>query len=217
MTVSASVAVTNRNWHTPAASPGEVPNGTFLTLPVPPAQSGSDSGLGAAAYQLTDTGFSITTIADSGPNAGYSYYASALNFSSSYFHYEINPDLENINSAFYLAQCGNYNATTNPNGFISGSNLFAQTRRHEYNSATQSHYAFYSNSLNANNPGDYFESRVAVPSTDLTTFNSDTRSGINSRYSTITSDTSVEPYAVNYSETGVPLGNVNYSPYVPCN
>jgi hypothetical protein len=207
--LSANINVTNRNWHTNPASPAEVANGTILTLPVPPAQSGSDSGLGAGAYQLTDTGFSITTIGDSGPNSGYSYYASVLVFSSSYFHYEINPDLENSNSTFSQHQSGT-------NGFISWSNLLAQTNRHEWNSATQSHYAFYSNGLSSNNPGDYFESRVAAPSTNLTTFNADTRSGINSRYNTITADTSVEPYPVNYSETGTPLGNVCYSPYTAC-
>jgi hypothetical protein len=207
--LSAGISVNNRNWHTSPASPAEVSNGTFLALPVPPAQSGNDSGLGASAYQLTDTGFSITTIGDSGPNSGYSYYASALNFSVSYYQYEINPDLENSNSTFSQHQSGT-------NGFISWSNLLAQTRRHEYNSTTQSHYAFYSNSLGTNNPGDYFESRVAPPPTNLSTFNSDTRSGINSRYTTITVNTSVEPYAVNYSETGVPLGNVCYSPYTAC-
>ncbi len=214
--LSASITVNNRNWHNTPASPAEVPNGTFLALPVPPAQSGNDSGLGAATFRITDTGFNITTIGDSGPDSGYSYYASALSFSSFYYQYEINPDLENTSSTFYNAQCGNYNATTNPNGCISGSNLLTQTRRHEYNGATQSHYAFYSNSLNTNNPGDYFESRLAAPSTNLTTFNTDTRAGINSRYNTIATDTSVQPYPANSSETGVPLGNVNYSPYTPC-
>jgi hypothetical protein len=207
--LSATVSVTNRNWHTNPASPAQVPNGTFLVLPVPPAQSGSDSGLGAAAYRLTDTGFSITSIGDSGPNTGYSYYASPLNFSVSYYQYEINPDLENSNSTFSQHQTGT-------NGFISWSDLLAQTRRHEYNSTTQSHCASYSNSLGRNNPGDYFESRVAAPSTNLTTFNADTRSGINSRYDTITTDTSVEPYPVNYSEAGVPRGNVCYPPYTAC-
>ena len=207
--LSRSITVNNRNWHTNPASPAPVPNGTFLALPVPPVQSGNDSGLGAATYQLTDTGFSITTVSDSGPNSGYSYYASALNFSISYYQYEINPDLENSSSTFSQHQSGT-------NGFISWSNLLAQTRRHEYNSTTQSHYAFYSNSLGTNNPGDYFESRVAAPSMNLTTFNDATRAGINSRYNTITTNTSVEPYPVSYSETGVPLGNVCYSPYTAC-
>src|SRR5215510_9244524 len=54
------------------------------------------------------------------------------------------------------------------------------------------------------------------PSTNLTTFNADRRSGINSRYNSITADTSVQPYPVNYSETGVPLGNVCYAPYAAC-
>jgi hypothetical protein len=51
-------------------------------------------------------------------------------------------DLENTNSTFYQSQCGNYNATTNPNGFISGSNLLADTTRHE-SGTVNAHYENY--------------------------------------------------------------------------
>jgi hypothetical protein len=156
---SASIAVTNRSWHTSPATSVEVANGTFVLLPVPPQPTGLDAGLGESQEDVGNNSFASTFISDGGPNNGYGYYATQPTFTTSY-SYEINPDLENTSSTFYLKQCGNYNSQTNPSGCISGSNLLAQTRRHEYNSTTQSHYAFYSNSISGtNNPGDYVELR----------------------------------------------------------
>lgn len=220
-TPSATVTVTNRNWHTNPASPAEVLNGTFYTMAVPPQNVGKDSGLG---YSLENTGnnpFGSTFISDGGPNNGYGYYANQPTFNT-LFQYEINPDLENSSSTFYQAQCGNYSANTNPNGYISGSNLLTQTKRHEYNSLVESHYAFYSSSVTgANNPGDYVEARIATPGTTQSAFDSQTSDGLQNGttglYSKILSDSANEPFPVNYSETNVPLGNINYAPYAACN
>ncbi len=225
-TPMASIAVNARNWHTNAASPAEVPNGTFFLLPVPPQATGSDAGLGESQVNFTNNSFSSTFISDNGPNNGYGYYASQPTITTT-FPYEINPDLENINSTFYTHQCGNYNAQTQPNGFISGANLLTQTRRHEYNSTTQSHYAFYSSSLSgANNPGDYVESRVAAPGTSQSSFDSTTGTTLNNPpgscsgtglYQKICQAAFVEPFPVNYDANGTFLGNINYAPYTACN
>jgi hypothetical protein len=219
--LSASVTVTNRNWHTNAASPAKVTNGTFATLPVPPQPQGNNSGLGISLERTGNAGFGSTFISDGGPNNGYGYYATQPTFTPLLYQYEINPDLENTGSTFYLSQCGNYNATTNPGGYISGSSLLTQTNRHEYNSTTESHYAFYSNSISTkNNPGDYVESRIAVPGTTATTFDNATSDALNNSstgiYAKILADFSVEPYPVNYSEIDVFLGNINYAPYTAC-
>jgi hypothetical protein len=72
-------------------------------------------------HYVLNSGLQYSTISDNGPNQGYTYWPSNQIFSTWNFQYEINPDLENTVSAFYQAQCGNYSATTNPNGFISGS------------------------------------------------------------------------------------------------
>jgi hypothetical protein len=145
-TLSASFTVPNRNWHTGPASPAEVANGILITLPQPPQNTGTDSGLGYFKWHCVlnsgSQGLQYSTINDNGPNQGYTYWPSKQIFSTWNFQYEINPDLETVGSTFYQAQCGNYNATTNPNGFVSGSNLLTQTNRHEWNSSTQSHYAF---------------------------------------------------------------------------
>jgi len=214
--LTAAVSVTQRTWHTAPASPTSVPNGTFITLPVPPQNTGTDSGLGYSKWQATYSGVPSTTISDAGPNAGYYYYTSNFNFTQFYYQYEINPDLANTSSTFYTAQCGNYNASSNPNGFISGANLLTQTDRHEWNSSTQSHYAFYSNGLNSNNLGDYLEARVAPPGADISAFDAQTANGITSDLTAIKNAAAVEPYAVNYSELGVNLGNINYLPYTAC-
>jgi hypothetical protein len=210
-TLTASLTVNARNWHTGSASPVEVANGTFYTLPVPPQPTGTDSGLGIAREQTGDQGFNYFTVG-SGPNSGFTYINTQPSIST-VFQYEINPDLENSGSIFSTKQYGNC-------GFISWSNLLAQTRRHEYNSTTQSHYAFYKNSLNlvANNPGDFFEQQFAAPNTDLISWASNVvRSGANSRYNQIFAETfGVEPFPVNDSETGTFLGNINYVPYASC-
>jgi hypothetical protein len=215
-TLTARITANSRSWHTSSASPVEVANGTFRALPVPPAPSGSDAGLGESQEITGNSLFGgVSFLSDGGPNNGYGYYGTMPSFQTSY-KYEINPDLKNTGSTFYLHQCGNY-STSNPSGYISGSNLLAQTRRHEYNSITQSHYAFYSNSLsNPNNPGDYVESRVAPPGANPSSFDSATGSGLSNLYQNIVNAFSVEPFSVNKDANGNFLGNINYAPYAPC-
>ena len=207
------VTVNNRNWQTNPASAMQVPNGTFLALPVPPQPTGDDSGLGSSQVSTGDPGF-----IGGGPNNGYLFYSSPLTMSPLSYRYEINPDLEDQSSSFSQHQCG-------MGGIISWNDLITQTRRHEYNSSTQSHYAFYTTAMNssANNPGDYFQARVGAPGTDATQFGQDTRTGLNTRYDQIVAQSRtsgnppVEPYPVNYSETGQALGSINYAPYMsPC-
>ena len=218
--VTRTITVTNRNWHTSPASPAQVPNGTIVTLPVPPQPNvpePGDSGLGVSEEQTGNPAFSHATVGDNGPNHGFTYYATQPAFSPLFFRYTINPDLENSGSVFSQRQCGNYDPNSNPGGFISWTNLLTQTRRHEFNHPVQSHHAFYSVAMNLNNPGDFVESRVAPPGSNPTTFNQDTQSGLDSRYSQIFAASMAEPFPVNHSETNVFLGDINYAPYAPCN
>ena len=208
--LSASITVTARNWHTNPASPTEVSNGTFFTLPIPPQNVGIDAGLAESKWSAPYNSPSLSTLNDGGPNQGYTYFPSNFSFTAFYYQYEISPDLENSASTFSQHQSG-------INGVISWTNLLAQTRRHEYNSLVQSHYAFYSNSMGSNNPGDYLEQQVASPGSNLTTFINSTTEGIGVRFGAITSAFLVEPFPVNYSETGTPLGIVCYAPYTACN
>jgi hypothetical protein len=217
--LSASITVTNRSWHTAPATPAEVANGTFITLPVPPQNTGTDSGLGYFQWHYVlnsgSQGLQYSTLNDNGPNQGYTYWPSNQIFSTWNAQYEINPDLENTASTFYQEQCGR-------NGWILGSNLLTQTNRHEWNSSTQSHDALYSTSLNSNsnNPGDFLEQQIAPPGADLNTFAQNSTSGINNRLTTVSSASENEAalYPVNYSETGNILGNINYGPsYGSCN
>ncbi|MGH9512210.1 MAG: hypothetical protein ACRD2U_08740 [Terriglobales bacterium] len=201
----------NRNWHTGQASATGVPNGTFYTLPLPTQPIPPDSGLGKFSEDTSNSsGPTSTVIEDNGPNNGYAYFASQLSIST-LFQYEINPDLQSSTSQFSTHQWGAC-------GYISWSNLLTQTNRHEYNSSTQSHYAFYTTSINSstNNPGDFFEQQIAIPGADLVQFANLTKSGLVARYNQVFADTSVEPYPVNDSETGTFLGNINYAPYATC-
>jgi hypothetical protein len=203
-------------WHREPASPFEVPNGWLIvngqtqTLPVPPQASGEDAGLGVAGWGAPYQGMQHTVIGV-GPNTGFAYYASPLTFTSFFFQYTINPDLEDSGSTFSQKQYGAC-------GFISWGNLLPQTRRHEYNHATESHHGKYANAMNdtANNPGDYIEARVALPSANKEQFDTDSGAGLTSRFQQIDTAFKQQPYAVNFSESGAPLGNVNYAPYANC-
>jgi hypothetical protein len=213
-----AITINPRSWHVTPAEPTEVNNGQLLsndgqavTLPVPPVPNGILSNLGASAFALTYGQLDLTKV-PKGPNAGFAYFASGLSVTANFFNYELNPDLVNPQSEFAQHQCGS-------GGFISWSDLFTQTRRHEYNSSSESHWAFYSDSMTKNNLGDYVESRFLTPGSDVQSFIGATASTLTTLLAQIKSDMSVEPYPVNYSETDQPLGNINYAlpSYAPCN
>lgn len=82
---------------------------------------------------------------------------------------------------------------------------------------TQSHYANYLASWNKYNGGDYLESRIAAPGSDLNLWAQETGDTLSKYYheegGLIDIETKVEPYAVNVSESGTPLGDINFTPY----
>jgi hypothetical protein len=210
------VTVSNRNWHSNPASPVSA---NFQTWTSPP-QPTDNPLLGVSNWSIGDNGFSATTISN-GPNTGYLFYANPLSPNNYFYQYSIDPDISNTNSSFYLHQCGQ-------NGVILGSDLLAQTLRHEYNSQTESHWAFYSESLNDNNPGDLFEFQVGTPGSNQTTFQNATRNAVDQVYANIRAEMATkgptmngEPFAVNQSETGQFLGTINFpnaaNVYSTCN
>lgn len=225
---SAQVTVNARpGWATSPASAVQVPNGTFLMLPVPPQPQGNDAGVGEYYANITFPGLPAVSPVTSGPNAGFGYYDENAAFSTAY-QYEINPDLENTSSIFYTSQWGNY-PTPNPGGCISGANLRLQTHRHEHGSA-QSHYANYTAAMaGPNNPGKYFESRIAAPGYNPSVFDTETGQGliigdaiqcISGVICSILASTKIEPPGVNEDAFGNFLGDINYAPYTspsePC-
>jgi hypothetical protein len=208
------ITVNPRSWHIDPANPTQVQGNTLadasgttvLTLAVPPLVP---PDLGYSYWVETPLQYTWTTLS-AGPNAGFTYYSSPLTFGNFWFHYVVNTDLANKSSVFSLHQCG---AT----GFISWSDLYAQTQRHEYNSAAQSHWAFYMISWNNNNPGDYYEASVALPNADVAQFNTVSTNAIQDLIALINMNGSLEPYAVNKSEAGIFLGNINFGPnYATC-
>lgn len=189
--------------------------GCTLNVPDPPVAAGDLVGA-----SCVDQGFHPLTaqITDSGPNNGYSYVTSISNQGGSIataYYYIVAPSLQNSSSDFFKAQCGNYNAATNPSGFISGVNLSTNTFRHEAGSV-QSHYQNYVLAQNnsANNLGITAEATVEF--TDITTFDNDLSSILTGKANAIMAAQGVQPCSVQQDANCVFQGNVNLLPYKAC-
>lgn len=216
--VQCFISVTSRtDWHKNPQSAQEVFNGalvisgTPVILPVPPQPTGSDAGLGAHGWTV---GWSNLIISrpGSGPNTGYAFFANKPTYTPDFSRYILNPDLKNASSQFSTMNCG-------ANGFISQSNLLAQTKRHEYDHPVQSHHAKYVEVMNntANNLGDYLESAFGMPTLSDSDFANAVTSSLNARVSQMNTQYSgFEPYAVNADANNNFLGNINFPPYAPC-
>ena len=193
------------------------PNGTLVQVPNPPVAN-QETGL-ADLLQVYNA--QPTTIDDGGPNNGYQYVATVSNQKGAVgtaFYYVTAEDLLNITSVFYQAQCGNYDASTNPGGFISGADLQANTIRHEAGT-TNSHYAQYvtAQDTQGNNVGSTAESRVGAPKDSQ--FPSEVTTSLNAAQGSILNAMEVQPCSANYGIVGgacVYEGGVNYAPYASC-
>jgi hypothetical protein len=103
-------------------------------------------------------------------------------------------DLENTGSAFYTHQCGDYDAFTNPGGFIGGANLLHDVIGHEIGSF-QSHYKNYSSFQNdpAHNVGVAIEAAVGAPPKTFDQYNQELGNTITAKQQAIRDAFSAEP------------------------
>jgi hypothetical protein len=166
-----------------------------LSLPSPPTNSGTGDNVLGKYCNIDGFSYGINSVADTGPNGGYLYVASVT--SQTQFHWVYSNDLANTSSAFYVAQCGNYNAQTNASGYIAGAQLAANTIHHE-SGTTTSHYAEWVASL-ANvtvNPGSRLEGIAQVDS--MAAFQSYVSATVASNISTNNSQTITEPCSNGY-------------------
>ena len=189
--LSAQLNVSARSgWAFPGVSATKVQNNTNgFSLPSPPT-GGNEVGASQLRVAWNPQTFKI---GDNGPNNGFNY-VTGINDTSVY-QYVISPDLENTSSAFYTHQCGNYNASTYPNGYISGATLLANTTHHESQRGSNSHYDQYMTSQgnSSNNLMTAAESFVEGPSVPIVTFsNNDLPNQLNSKATVILNATAVE-------------------------
>jgi hypothetical protein len=222
---SQTVAITvnsRSGFATPAASAaagpsqnGTQPTGCSVALSVPdPPQSGN-SPLGEECPGLPAPQWQWATLS-SGPNQGYTYLTS-LTYSEA-FYYTITPQLLNTGSAFYTAQCGNYNAISNPNGYISGSLLQTNVTQHE--NGTPGHYGQYVQAQGdaANNVGIVAEAVITAPGQS---FNQAATAATDNAQTNIATATNSDTLLCGGNATEVAPactfnGYVNYSPYAAC-
>lgn len=216
---TATITVNNRSgFGTSAASSSRVANGTqepncsSLSVPDPPQSGGI---LGVSCPQLPGQSWNTQTIGG-GPNQGYTYLTS-LTYSEGFF-YTITPQLLSTGSAFYTAQCGNYNPTTNPNGYISGALLLTNVAQHE--GGTPGHYGQYLTAQGSasNNLGILAEATVTAPGAN---FSQTVQQTLTDAQSRIQSATISDAALCGGNATEVPPactfnGYVNYPPYAAC-
>lgn len=193
-------------------SNGATCGGSVISVPDPPAPGGE---LGHSI--LIQPAASIPTGAGSGPNAGYTYVAAPISYAPSYC-YVITPQLANTASAFYTAQCGNYNPSTNT-GYISGSFLLSNTQMHE--SGTPGHYGQYVQAQNdpANNLGTVAEAVTAKPGQGINQALNEALSAAQSRtVSAMGSEALLcgGDLRKNASSSCAFMGYINYAPYAQC-
>jgi hypothetical protein len=211
------------NFALPALSATKVTNGTqvgntALSVPEVPT-GGADNAIGKFRLELPVS--ARTAQIGGGPNDGFKYVTSVTHATGATYAYVISPALENTNSEFYKAQCGNYNAQTDT-GFISGANLLANTIRHEAGSVN-SHYKNYLDALNdsSKNPGTVLENVVAGPAGGNATdfYNNVVSPKLTSSLNAIVTASEVEPCGasdVRLNASCQKSGNINFAPYQAC-
>jgi hypothetical protein len=214
-TISATITVIARSgWAFSAVQPArqtqDLSCGKSVTNP--PQPSPALIGLSCLTVGYGN-GTNAANITDGGPNNGYSFATSIVDAST--YKWTIADDADTPSSTFYKAQCGNYDANNNSNGFISGINLDNDVQRHEMGSAN-SHYMNYSNGLSiaANNLGVQVEALVA--------FGGGYQSSLDSRLNQVNTSLqnmfNAEPCGtsgVRNASCGFD-GYVNYLPYQAC-
>jgi hypothetical protein len=117
-----------------------------------------------------------------------------------------------------VEQTGTYNASTDPSGCISGSNLATQTQRHEIGLASsnyiESHWGEYRTALSnpTDNPGTAIEATTGPPSDSTQQFNNAVTTAVTNANNALVAAYEAEPYGVDHDEYDVFLGYINYAP-----
>lgn len=196
---------------------GTTVGGSALSVPEVPTGSG-DNAIGKFSLNMTVS--AQTSSINGGPNSGFKYVTSVSYANDAIYAYVISPALEDTNSEFYRAQCGNYNPQTDT-GFISGAALLANTIRHEAGNV-QSHYKNYLDALedSSKNPGTVAEKLVAGPGTDLNSFGPNVvKPQLDASSAAVVSAAQVEPCGasdVTLNASCQKSGNINFAPYQAC-
>lgn len=201
-------------WTYTPPEPEEVPNGTNgFSLPDPPAP-GTHVGYYLLAERIVVT---AAPVVDDGPNHGLRFTTAVENTSS--FKYAIIASLK-APSPFFVAQCGNFDPVTRPQGFVSGARLLANAIHHESGKTPQSHYDNFVTSVSdpSNDPTILAETIVVLGDGQAHLDKSSLM--LSPLFNRTGVETKIEPCngLVNYdSANNCQLtGNINFLPYAAC-
>jgi hypothetical protein len=182
----------------------------------------ADGALGA--YCLEPFGGVNYNVVSAGPNVGlkwvdrfgFNFDGSATDRPRWRFRWNINPDLDDVDCAFYQQQSGSYHPTNNPTGWILGANLRANTIRHEAGSVAQSHYTNFVAANSSNDIGSAAEALLGSQDTVLTAFATQSDDKLASIRTAIGDATkNPEPFGPEFNELGERQGFTNWSNYGP--
>jgi hypothetical protein len=202
--------------------------GVVQDLQSPPVNT---SIVGGSCPDLTFSFKSSPPITDDGPNNGYQYVTGVWsqgpnpppdpqNLPTKY-EFIVVSDLLSA-TAFYNAQCGNY-SSTNPAGFIAGSQLKQNVFDHEQGSVL-SHWKLYRDTQNngSNNIGVVLESFVGTPGMSQLAYENSLNDAGTKAITRILAAVDNEPVLCNgkpsndSSQSCAYCGKINYSPYQSC-
>jgi|GEM_PF-4918610 len=162
--------------------------GTPITFVTPPRPG---QALGKSCLLPVDTP-TPGLLNDNGPNHGYTFVTSIDHTGSNYVYF-VHPELEDPTTAFFRAQCGDFDPATNT-GFVSGARLVELIAGHEAG-PRNSHFQEYADALRdpQKNIGAGLEEVVSAPDDSPDTFSQTEQRVINERASLLSAAASVEP------------------------
>ena len=177
--LSASIAVTSRTgfaFMAVAPTQRTSPYSDDLcsvTVPDSPGLVGDETTVGQSCLGQRYITYP-SQINDNGPNQGFWYIRTASSGNaqgSTTFNYVIATYVADATSEFATHQCGNYNPTTNPSGYISDTQLLSNIVQHE-SGMLRGHYIQYKTAQDdeSNNLGIAAEAVVGSPDQSKSAF-----------------------------------------------
>ena len=169
---------------------------------------------------MTVSGAQSSYVQDKGPNDGFAFTVQVADATT--YKVIFAPDVKNTSSQFYTSQWGTYDPVTNPTGFISGASLLQGVTNHESGTNGTSHYLNYRAGLKSRRNDVMAAAEQAI--SPVANFDSALSGAVIAAGNWLHDAFAVEPcdggidiHAMLFDSANncVPIGKINFPPYVP--